>query len=174
MKKMAICAGSFDPPTNGHINIVKRGLKIFDKIVVALAVNTAKHPIFTIQERIDMLADIFKDQPNVEIDKFDGLLINYTRNRGIHTVLRGLRTMGDYEYESQIALANKTLDPEMEILYMMTEGKYAHLSSSIIKEIIRFGGSGCGMIHPIVEEKLKEKLIRPNAKYSSNLKGRTI
>ena len=152
MGNMAICAGSFDPPTDGHINIVERGLKIFDKIVVAVAVNTTKQLIFTAQERVEMLQEIFRGWNNVEIDTFEGLLVDYARKRGVHTILRGLRTMEDYEYESQMALANKTLDPEIETLYMMTEGKYAHLSSSIIKEIITFGGSGCGMIHPIVEK----------------------
>jgi len=159
MKNAAIAAGSFDPPTDGHLNIIDRGLKVFDRIVVAIAVNTSKRSIFTPEERLAMLREIFKDKPNVEVDAFEGLLVDYARKKGIHTILRGLRTMGDYEYESQMALANKTLDPDIEILYMMTEGKYAHLSSSIIKEIITFGGSGCGMIHPVVAEKLKEKLM---------------
>ncbi|MFH1829151.1 MAG: pantetheine-phosphate adenylyltransferase [Pseudomonadota bacterium] len=158
MNNAAICAGSFDPPTDGHLNIIDRGLKIFDKIIVAIAVNTSKKTIFTPEERVGMLHKIFRNQPKVEVDAFEGLLVDYAHKRKILTILRGLRTMGDYEYESQMALANKTLDPEIEILYMMTEGKYAHLSSSIIKEIITFGGSGCGMIHPIVAEKLKEKL----------------
>lgn len=160
MKHEAICAGSFDPPTDGHINIIERGLKIFDKVVVAVAVNTSKEFLFTPDERVVMLKEVFKNHKNVEIDAFEGLLVNYARKRGIHTILRGLRNVGDYDFESQMALANKTLDREIEILYMMTEGKYAHLSSSIIKEIISFGGSGCGMIHPIVAEKLKEKLLK--------------
>lgn len=160
MRHEAICAGSFDPPTDGHINIIERGLKIFDRVVVAVAVNTSKESLFTADERVKMLHEIFKGQEKVEIDAFEGLLVNYARKRGIHTILRGLRTVGDYDFESQIALANKTLDHEIEILYMMTEGKYAHLSSSIIKEIISFGGSGCGMIHPIVAERLKEKLLK--------------
>jgi pantetheine-phosphate adenylyltransferase len=159
MKNAAIAAGSFDPPTDGHLNIIDRGLKIFDKIIIAIAVNTSKKSIFTPDERLAMLREIFKDKPNVEVDAFEGLLVDYARKKGVPTILRGLRTMGDYEYESQMALANKTLDPDVEILYMMTEGKYAHLSSSIIKEIITFGGSGCGMIHPVVAEKLKEKLM---------------
>lgn len=158
MCKTAICTGSFDPPTDGHINIIERGLKIFDRLIIAVAINTSKKAIFTPQERVDMLNAIFKGRKNVEIDAFEGLLVDYARKKKVHTILRGLRTMEDYEYESQMALANKTLDPDMEILYMMTEGKYAHLSSSIIKEIITFGGSGCGMIHPIVENKLREKL----------------
>jgi len=158
MPKTAICAGSFDPPTDGHINIVKRGLKVFDRIIVAVAVNTRKETIFTAEERLEMLREIFNGEERVTVDSFEGLLVNYARSKGAHTILRGLRNMGDYEYESQMALANKTLDPDMEILYMMTEGKYAHLSSSIIKEILQFGGSGCGMIHPVVEKELKKKL----------------
>lgn len=161
MCKQAICAGSFDPPTDGHINIIERGLKIFDRIVVAVATNTSKKPIFSTAERVAMLKEIFRDRANIEIDSFDGLLIEYARKRGIHTILRGLRSIGDYEYESQLALANKTLDPDVEIIYMMTEGKYAHLRSSIIKEIVSYGGLGTGMIHPVVEKKLREKLL-PN------------
>ncbi len=160
MPNTAIAAGSFDPPTDGHLNIVERGLKVFDKIIVAVAVNTTKAPIFTPDERISMLREIFKNEPRVTVDGFEGLLVDYARAKGVHTILRGLRTMGDYEYESQMALANKTLDPDIEILYMMTEGKYAHLSSSIIKEILQFGGSGCGMIHPVVEKELKKKLLK--------------
>ncbi len=158
MVKQAICAGSFDPPTDGHINIIERGLKIFDQVVVAVAVNSAKTPVFSPEERVEMLREIFAEHKNVEVDAFDGLLVEYAKKRGIHTILRGLRSNSDYEYESQLALANKTLDPDIEILYMMTEGKYAHLRSSIIREIVAFGAKGCGMIHPVVEKKLREKL----------------
>ena len=158
MCAMAICAGSFDPPTNGHINIVERGLKMFDKIVIAVAMNTSKNPIFTPKERVLLLRRVFEGHPNVEVDSFEGLLVDYAKARKIHTILRGLRTFGDYDYESQLALANKALNHEIEFIYMMTEGKYAHLSSSIIKEVISFGGSGCGMIHPLVAEELKKKL----------------
>lgn len=171
MSKYAICAGSFDPPTDGHINIIERGLKIFDRIVVAVAINTSKETLFTPDERVSMLRQIFDSYRNVEIDAFEGLLVDYARQRGIHTILRGLRTTDDYEYESQMALANKTLDPDIEILYMMTEGKYAHLSSSIIKEIITFGGSGCGMIHPVVEKKLRERLMRRRKPCKNPKKG---
>lgn len=157
-KRTAICAGSFDPPTDGHINIIQRSLKMFDKVIVAVAVNMSKQPVFTPEDRATMLKGIFQDNEHVEVDVFEGLLVDYARKRGVFTVLRGIRTMGDYEYESQMALANKTLEPKLETIYMFTEGKYAHLSSSIIKEIIAFGGEGKGMIHPIVEKKLKEKL----------------
>jgi pantetheine-phosphate adenylyltransferase len=156
-EKIAICPGSFDPPTDGHLNIIKRALKIFDKVVVAIAVNTSKNPIFTTNERVEMLREIFKKCQNVEVDKFEGLLVDYCKKRNCLTIIRGIRNMSDYEYESQMALANKTLYPELEFLFMMTEGQYSHLSSSIIKEVLQFGGAGTGMIHPIVEKKLKEK-----------------
>lgn len=158
MCKVAICPGSFDPITIGHINIVERGLNIFDKLIIAIAVNTTKEPIFSVDERLFQVKEIFKDYKSVEVDSFSGLLVDYAKKRGVKAILRGIRNMSDYEYESQMVLANKTLDPSLEFIYMMTEGKYAHLSSSIIKEVITFGGSGCGMIHPIVEKMLKEKL----------------
>ena len=173
MCAMAICAGSFDPPTNGHINIVERGLKMFDKVVIAVAVNTSKNPIFSPEERVSLLKRIFEGRDNIEVDFFEGLLVDYARKRKIHTILRGLRTFSDYDYESQLALANKALDNEIEFLYMMTEGKYAHLSSSIIKEVISFGGSGGGMIHPLVAEELKKKLAgREKISYTREKRNR--
>jgi len=156
--KIVICPGSLDPPTNGHLNIIKRALTIFDKVIIAVATNTTKNPIFTPKERVEILREIFKECKDVEVDTFRGLLVDYCRKRGSNTVLRGIRNMSDYEYETQMALANKTLYPELEFLYLMTEGQYSHLSSSIIKEVLTFGGTGSGMIHPIVEKKLKEKL----------------
>jgi pantetheine-phosphate adenylyltransferase len=158
MKNSVICAGSFDPPTDGHLNIVERALKIFDHVIIAIAINTTKQSVFTPQERIEILKEIYRDTPNVELDSFDCLLVEYAKRKGITTIMRGIRNMSDYEYESQMALANKTLDRDVETLYMMTEGKYAHLSSSIIKEIITFGGSLEGMIHPVVERELRKKL----------------
>jgi len=158
MCKIAICPGSFDPITNGHLNIIDRGLRIFDRLIVAIAINTSKKPIFSPEERLEMLREIFKDSKQIEVDSFHGLLVEYAKKRGVKTILRGIRNMSDYEYESQLVLANKTLEPSLEFIYMMTEGQYAHLSSSIIKEVITFGGSGHGMIHPIVEKKLREKL----------------
>ncbi len=156
--KIAICPGSFDPPTDGHINIIKRARKQFDKIIVAIAKNTSKNTIFTTEERIEMLREIFKKCKDIEVDSFDGLLVDYCRKIGCHTLVRGIRNMSDYEYEFQMALANKTLYPELEFIYLMTEGQYSHLSSSIIKELIMLGGTSAGMCHPIVEKKLKEKL----------------
>lgn len=160
MCKIALCTGSFDPPTNGHINIIERGLKLFDKIVVAVAINTTKDPTLTSEERVQLLKEIFKNNKRVEVDSFDGLLVNYIRSKKLFTILRGIRNMSDYEYEFSMSLANKALCPELDTVFMMTEGEYSHLSSSIIKEVIAFGGSVKGMIHPAVEKILKEKLLR--------------
>ncbi|MDO8494051.1 MAG: pantetheine-phosphate adenylyltransferase [Deltaproteobacteria bacterium] len=160
----AICAGSFDPPTLGHINIVERGLKIFDKITVAIAINISKQPILSVTERENLLKAMFKNNQNVEVTSFKGLLVEFAKKRKCHTLLRGIRNMSDYEYESQMSLANKALSPELDTIFMMTEGKYSHLSSSFIKGIIASGGSCKGMIHPLVEKVLKKKLCDfPNA-----------
>ncbi len=156
--RIAICAGSFDPPTDGHINIIHRGLEIFDRVIIAVAINMSKAPLFSPEERVAMLQEIFKNETNVEIDAFEGLLAEYAKQKGVNTILRGIRNMSDYEYESQMALANKTLSDKLDTIFMMTEGKYAHISSSIIKELITFGGNAHGMAHPIVEERLKKKL----------------
>ncbi|MBI2343913.1 MAG: pantetheine-phosphate adenylyltransferase [Deltaproteobacteria bacterium] len=158
--RAAICPGSFDPPTNGHLNIIERGIRIFDRLIVAVAVNMSKEPIFSAEERAAMLREIFANHPKIEIDFFDGLLAEYARKRKIHRILRGIRTMSDYEYEFQMALANKTLYPELEIIFLMTEGRYTHLSSSIIKDVVRHGGRAAEMIHPLVEQQLRAKLCR--------------
>ncbi|MBI2338843.1 MAG: pantetheine-phosphate adenylyltransferase [Deltaproteobacteria bacterium] len=156
--KIALCPGSFDPPTDGHINIIDRGLKIFDRIIVAVAINRSKKTLFEPEERVTMLQELLKDKKNIEIDSFEGLLIDYCRKKKISTILRGIRTVSDYEYELQMSLANRILNPDIETIFMMTEGRYSHISSSIIKEVISFGGSGNGMIHPLVEKKLRAKL----------------
>ncbi|MBI4411098.1 MAG: pantetheine-phosphate adenylyltransferase [Deltaproteobacteria bacterium] len=156
--KIALCPGSFDPPTDGHINIIDRGLRIFDKIIVAVAINRSKKAVFEPEERVAMLRELLKDKKEIEIDSFEGLLVDYCRKKKISTILRGIRTVSDYEYELQMSLANRILNPDIETIFMMTEGRYSHISSSIIKEVIAFGGSGNGMIHSLVEKKLKEKL----------------
>jgi len=160
----AIYPGSFDPVTFGHVNIVKRALKIFDKIIVSVAINTTKQGTFTINERVRMLKNIFKDEENVEVDSFSGLLVDYVRNRGGQAILRGIRTVTDFDYEFQMALANKSLDPDVEQVFMMTEGKYLYHSSSIIKEIISLGGSPKDMVPKIVETNLRKKLYKPTKK----------
>lgn len=155
---IAICPGSFDPPTNGHLNIIERGLRIFDRLIVAVAVNTTKQPIFTGAERVALLKEIFAGEPKIEVDHFEGLLVDYAQRCGVTTILRGIRNMSDYEYEFQMALANKAMYPDLETLFMMTEGRYTHLSSTIIKDVIMYGGKVQEMIHPIVEAALRSKL----------------
>lgn len=158
MMKKAICPGSFDPPTEGHLNILDRGLKVFDHVTVAIAYTRSKTPLFSVEERLDMLRELVKDKKNVEIDAFEGLLVHYCEKKGIYNILRGIRTVSDYEYELQMSLANRKINPKIETLFMMTEGRYSHISSSIIKEVIAYGGDGHDMIHPYVEKKLKDKL----------------
>ena len=158
---VAVCAGSFDPPTEGHINIIERGLKLFDRIIVAVAVNSSKKTLLTAPERIALLKEIFQKTSSVEIDCFeDRLLVDYVRSKKASVILRGLRTVQDYEYEFQMALANKKLGPDIETAFIMAESEYSHLSSSLIKEILFLGGSGKGMVPPAVEKKLKAKLCR--------------
>lgn len=156
----AVYPGSFDPITYGHINIVKRALKIFDKIIVAIATNTSKKTTFSDEERLRMIREIFRDESHVEVDSFQGLLVDYVRRRKAHVILRGIRTVTDFDYEFQMALANKSLDPEVEQVFMMTEGKYLYYSSSIIKEIVSLGGAAREMVPEIVERGLREK-FRP-------------
>jgi pantetheine-phosphate adenylyltransferase len=154
----AIYPGSFDPITFGHVNIVHRALKIFDQIIVGVAINTTKQGTFTIDERVEMMEEVFKDEPNVEVTSFSGLLVDYVRARNAQAILRGIRTVTDFDYEFQMALANKSLDPDVEQVFMMTEGKYLYHSSSIIKEIVSLGGSVKEMLPPIVEKRLAAKL----------------
>lgn len=154
----AICPGTFDPPSDGHLNIIARCLKIFDHVTVAVAISNSKNAIFAPQERVAMLKELLKNKKNVEIVSFKGLLVEYCRHNKISTIVRGIRTVQDYEFELQMSLANRNLDDSIETIFMMTEGRYSHISSTIIKQIISLGGSGAGMIHPLVEKKLRQKL----------------
>jgi pantetheine-phosphate adenylyltransferase len=159
-RKVAIYPGSFDPFTNGHINIIERGVKVFDNVIVAIAHNTSKKTTFTIEERVEIIREVFQNRPEVKVDYFQGLLVEYAKKMGTNIVLRGMRTVSDFEYELQMALSNKTLYPEIETIFMVTEGTYSYISSSLIKEIITLGGSAKEMIPEIVEKKLREKLLR--------------
>lgn len=157
MPKIAIYPGSFDPVTNGHIDIVERGLKIFDKIIVAILYNPNKESLFLLEERLEMLKDCLRKFKNVEIDSFDGLLVNYAARRKAHAILRGLRAMSDFEYEFQMALMNRRLNREVQTVFLMTGLRWIFTSSSIIKEAIQFGGNIDGMVPPLVQKKLKQK-----------------
>jgi len=156
---IAIYPGSFDPITYGHVNVIERGLKIFDRIIVAVAVNSAKKTVLSLDERLEILGQILGDMDRVDVDSFtDRLLVEYAKSKDAHVIMRGLRTVSDYEYEFQMAHANRALAPDIDTIFMMTESSFSHLSSTLIKEIARYGGSCEGLLDPRVEKKLKEKL----------------
>jgi pantetheine-phosphate adenylyltransferase len=156
-KKIAVYPGTFDPITNGHCDVVWRGLKLFDEIIVAIAKNGSKDPLFTVEERLEMVRKTFEDVPNIEVDSFDGLLVDYVVHRGADTILRGLRAVSDFEYEFQLGLMNRKLNKDVQTVFLMTGLRWIFISSSIIKEAARFGGNMQGMVPDIVHEKLKER-----------------
>ncbi len=154
---IAVYPGSFDPMTNGHLDIIKRAAKTFDKVYVAILTNSAKNPEFSISQRIDWLKRATKDFDNVEIESFSGLLVNYANEKGAGIIIKGLRAVSDFEYEFQMALTNRALSPNIETMFFMTNGKYSYLSSSIVKEIARLGGSLSGLVPDfMIEEVLNE------------------
>jgi len=157
MQRVAIYPGSFDPVTNGHIDIIERGLKIFDRIIVAILHNSAKQSLFTIDERIKMLENNLAKFSTIEIDTFDGLLIDYALMRDANAILRGMRAVSDFDYEFQMALMNRRLNKEIQTVFLMTGLRWIYTSSSIIKEASRFGGDISGMVPQDVNLKLKEK-----------------
>ncbi|MDO9465578.1 MAG: pantetheine-phosphate adenylyltransferase [bacterium] len=158
MNKIAIYPGTFDPITHGHIDLIKRGIKTFDKLVVAVAHNPDKNPLFTVSERVDMLKEITKDMKNVKVDDFGGLLIDYVRIKGANVVLRGIRAFSDFEYEFQMALINRKLSPETETIFMMPNESFSYVSSKIIKQIASMNGDISKFVPEVVEEYLKKKL----------------
>ncbi|MDX1386062.1 MAG: pantetheine-phosphate adenylyltransferase [bacterium] len=157
-RTIAIYPGSFDPPTLGHINVVERGLTVFKKIIIAVALNTSKECLFTPEERVTLLKTIYKGKPNVEVDFFNGLLVEYAQKKKANVILRGLRTVNDYEYELQMAFSNKSINPDIETMFLMTENQYSHISSTLIKEIAHFGGPIKKMVPPAVEKAIKAKM----------------
>jgi pantetheine-phosphate adenylyltransferase len=161
--KLAIYPGSFDPVTNGHIDIIVRGLKIFDRIVVGILNNPAKNPLFSVKERTAMLRASLRGFANVEIDTFDGLLVDYALHRGAQAILRGMRAVSDFEYEFQMALMNRRLNREIQTVFLMTGLRWIFTSSSIIKEAARFGGNINGMVPKIVNQKLQQKFASVNS-----------
>src|SRR5688500_2378266 len=155
--RVAVCPGSFDPLTNGHVDIIERGSRIFDRVVVAVALNAEKTPLFSIDERIAMIRDVFRDTTSVEVDTFDGLLVEYARRKGARALLRGLRAVSDFEYEFQMALMNRRLDHDLETVFMMPAEQYTYTSSRLIKEVFMLGGEVGGLVPPSVEERLRKK-----------------
>lgn len=154
--KVAVYPGSFDPITNGHLDVVKRGLQVFDKIIVAVLYNPAKKSLFTVDERIDMIEQSVANLPGAEADSFNGLLIDYAEQKQANAVLRGMRAVSDFDYEFQLALMNRRLNRKIQTVFLMTGLRWIYASSSIIKEAASFGGDISGMVPPIVEKKLTE------------------
>ncbi|ACL02629.1 pantetheine-phosphate adenylyltransferase [Desulfatibacillum aliphaticivorans] len=158
MERTAIYAGSFDPVTNGHLDILKRGLKLFDRIIVAILINPNKQYLFSVEERISMLEEVTKEIPNTEIDTFSGLLVDYAEQKQAHAILRGMRAVSDFEYEFQLALMNRRLNREVQTVFLMTGLRWIFTSSSIIKEAARFGGNIHGMVPELVERRIDKKM----------------
>lgn len=154
---LAIYPGSFDPVTNGHLDLIERAAKIFKRLVVAVLRNTEKAPLFTLPERLEMLREVCSAFPNVEVDSFDGLLTDYARRRQARVLLRGIRAVSDYEYELQMAMINRKLEPELETVFMVPAVSYSFISSRLVREIARLGGPVAGLVPPSVERRLRAK-----------------
>lgn len=155
---VAIYPGSFDPVTNGHLDLIGRGEKMFDRLIVAVLKNADKEPLFSLAERVEMLREVTKHWESVEVDVFDGLLVDYARKRGAAVILRGIRAISDYEYELQMALMNRKLEPRLETVFMLPGESFSYLSAKLVREIARLGGPLTGLVPPIVEQRLRSKV----------------
>jgi len=155
---VAIYPGSFDPVTNGHLDLIERGTKTFGRLIVAVLRNADKQPLFTVDERVDMLRQVTRGFPMVEVDEFEGLLVDFARRRGATVILRGIRAISDYEYELQMALMNRKLEPGLETVFMIPAEAYSFLSSRVVRQLADLGGRLTGLVPPIVEQKLRERL----------------
>ncbi len=158
MATLAVYPGSFDPLTNGHVDIITRGARLFDRIIVAILINAEKSPLFTMEERVEIARQVFKDVPNVEVDTFHGLLVDYVERRKAQVIVRGLRAVSDFEFEFQMALMNQRLNGKIETIFMMPAEQYTYTSSRLIKEVFRLGGRVHGLVPDMVEDRLRRKL----------------
>ena len=159
--RVAVYPGSFDPITNGHLDIIERALKVFDKVIVAILINPTKKGLFSVEERTELIKKVTKNIDNVEVESFEGLLVDFLAKKETNIIIKGLRAVSDFEYEFQMALMNNKLDPEIETLFMMTSAQYSYLSSSAVKQVAKFGGNLDGLVPseiiPIVREKINMK-----------------
>jgi pantetheine-phosphate adenylyltransferase len=160
MSTLAVYPGSFDPLTNGHVDIISRGARLFDRIIVAILVNAEKSPLFTMDERVDITRSVFKSHSNVEVDTFDGLLVDYVERRDAQVIVRGLRAVSDFEFEFQMALMNRRLRPKIETVFMMPAEQYTYISSRLIKEVFSLGGRVEGLVPDLVEQRLRGKGLK--------------
>jgi pantetheine-phosphate adenylyltransferase len=156
---VAVYPGSFDPLTSGHVDIIQRGSRFFDRIIIAVLVNVAKAPLFSVSERVEIAREVFGEMPNVEVDTFDGLLVDYVRSKNANVIVRGLRAPSDFEYEMQMALMNRHLSPDVETIFLMPAEPYTYVSSRLVKEVVALGGSVHGLVPAIVERRLREKKL---------------
>ena len=156
-RALAVFPGSFDPVTNGHLDIVRRGLAVFGRVRLAILVNSEKQPRFSVEERLEILREAFRGNPRVELDTFSGLLVDYARKVGASVILRGIRALSDFDYEFQMALMNRRLDPRIETVFMMPAESYTYVSSRLVKEVFQLGGRVSDLVPPVVERRLREK-----------------
>ena len=156
--KIGVYPGTFDPITNGHVDLIARSLRLFDKVYVAIAANPQKHPVLTLEERVEMVRVAAKEQLHVEVEPFHGLLVDFVRERGAHAIIRGLRAVSDFEFELQMALMNRNLDQSVETVFLMPSQEYIYLTSTIIKEVARLGGDLTGLVHPEIARQLSARL----------------
>lgn len=155
---IAIYPGSFDPVTNGHLDLIERGEKMFDRLIVAVLKNVEKEPLFSVSERVEMLRQVTKRWDSVEVDVFEGLLVDYARKRSAAVILRGIRAVSDYEYELQMALMNRKLEPRLETVFMLPGESYSYLSAKLVREIAKLGGPLAGLVPPLVEQRIRSKV----------------
>jgi pantetheine-phosphate adenylyltransferase len=160
MASIAVCPGSFDPITYGHLDIIRRAAKVFDVVYVSVMNNSAKNPLFNVEERIDFIREVTKDLPNVKVDEHSGLLVEYAKAVNANAIIRGLRAVSDFEYEMQITSMNRVLSDEIETFFIMTNNQYSFLSSSIVKEVAKYNGNITELVPPIVEKALHKKFNR--------------
>jgi pantetheine-phosphate adenylyltransferase len=158
MSVSALYPGTFDPPTNGHIDLIQRGAKLFDHLIVAILNNPAKDPLFLVEERVEMLKESTSALSNVSVATFDGLMVDFARQQGVSAVLRGIRAISDYEYEFQMALMNRRLAPEIETVFLQPAGRYSFVSSRMLKEVFSFGGDVSGLVPPNVLKRLRDRI----------------